>query len=381
MTPKYLLGSAFLLASCDAGYQSSDFRHEVSVAVDDGGGVEGRFVAAIDSATTSLDVAIPYAESTAIADAIVRAHERGVAVRAITDVDVADQAGAVRLIDADVPLRLADGDLAYFDFSINADVAFDSGLTRMSHAWALVDRERAVVSTEAGGTGDGKRVVLDVRGEDLLEDLWTEHNQVYGGIDATAATAYDNPAKSVADFRWSYPTDSDVRLELWFGPQERLTKRLIDAVYGARASVWIQTGLVDNDGLIRVLQAKAADDFDVKVVVGTRQPTVYNPRSPADVFANGTPDVEKLRVDDEEVPTVVIVDAVEARDGVKYPTRVFVLSHELVSAVRLFDGAPVVNDQLIDGNLWVIEDTGEEAAIVRNLRTLFEDSLSRGGAL
>jgi hypothetical protein len=381
-----------LVAACAApSFEPSEFRHEVALHVEDAAGAHARLIASIDSAERTLDVALPAMEDTALSDAILRAQGRGVEIRAITDVDRAEDAGAVALVGAGVPLRLADPGMSYFEFGINMDVGFASELVRMTHAWALVDRERATVASFAGTLDAGTRTVIEVRGEDLLEDLWTEHNQVFGGLDATATTAFDDTAKSIADWRWSYPTDSQLRLELWFGPQERLTKRVIDAVYAARSSVWIASGKVENEGLARVMQWKARDDFDVRVVVGPDQPETYLPRSAADLFVNQTPAVTKRQVADAVVPTIVVIDAERARDGVKYPTRVMILSHELVSARRIPDqplldtegrAVGLENDQLIDGNLWVLNDWDSELhPDVAEAIAVFEDLFDRGEAL
>ena len=81
-------------------------------------------------------------------------------------------------------------------------------------------------------------------------------------------TAFSNMQKSIADNRWLYRTQSSLDLEVWLGPQERLTKRIIDAVYGARSSVRVLTNDFANEGLTQALQAKAGHGFNVQVIVG-----------------------------------------------------------------------------------------------------------------
>lgn len=377
-----LAALSLLAVSCAPSYEASEFRHEVGVHIMDAAGTSLSMVKAIDSATQTLDVAMPALTDTAISDAVVRARDRGVEIRVITDVDQIDDAGTVALMAADIPLQLADGALGYFDFNINADVLFTSKQVRMSHSWVLVDHQRATLATYAGALTEGQRVVVELRGEDLLEDLWTEHNQVFGGSDATAVTAFDNSAKSIADFRWQYPTDSQMALEVWFGPQERLTKRMIDAVYSAKSSIWVSSDQLINEGLVRALQYKARDGFDVRVVIGAKQPTVFNPRTPPELLANQTPDVTKRRIPDEVVPTLLLIDYDTARDGLNYPSRAYVLSHDMVSASRLFQQIAVENDQLIDGNLLVLEDwKATPHADLIALRDLFDSLYDRGGAL
>ena len=380
---RYLTAAIALLAvSCSPSYEASEFRHEVSTHVTDADGTIARMVSAIESAERSLDVALPVFTNTDLSDALIAANERGVALRVLTDIDRIDDAGTQAILAADIPITLADDELAYFDFNINDDVRFASDKVRMSHSWVLVDEERATIASFAGSDTPGARVVFELRGEDLLEDLWTEHNQVFGGSDATAVTAFDDSAKSIADFRWLYPTDSQMALQIWFGPQERLTKRLIDAVYTAKSSIWVSSELLINEGMIRALQFKARDGFDVRVVVGSQQPTIFNPRTPESLLPSETPDVPKRRVDAEVVPTMLLIDFETARDGNDYPTRGFVLSHDLVSASRLYQLVPVANDQLIDGNLIVLEDWKDDPhPDLVALRDLYDSLYEQGSDL
>ena len=49
----------------------------------------------------------------------------------------------------------------------------------------------------------------------------------------------------------------------------------------------------------------------------------------------------------ERIPTLVLIDEDEARDGNTYPTRAFLLSHDLYSAARLYKDQEVISDQLL----------------------------------
>lgn len=370
------------LAGCSNGDpETSDLFHAVQIQVPTTAAeADAFFVDLADSATTTLDVALPALETTTITDALVAAHDRGVEVAVVTDFDRQDDPGVAALIEAGIPLTLADDGITYFDFNIKRDVAWTSEQTIMSHAFAIADSARAVAATSAGVDGPGSRVVLEIRGEDLVADLGIEHNQVFGGTDATATTAFDSAAKSIADFRWSYPTTSDHRLELWLGPQERLTKRIIDATYKAKSSVWVLTDDFVNEGLLAALQAKGAHGFDVRLVTGPN----LDGRNDPNLFRfyqglrNDTPEVDKHRIcDPVVVPTVVLIDYEPARNGVQYTSRAFVLSHDLYSAARLYNSTEVVNDQLIDGNLWVFDDYDAPSGPMEVLQGVFEDHLSR----
>lgn len=375
--------SLLCLAACTAPDLAESFNHLEVELVDGEDAVVAAFVDLADVASDSLHVALPAGESIALGEAILDAWDRGVEVEVVTDVDRADDAAIDLLLQSEVPVTLADDGIQYFDFNQNVDVSWTSEQTIMSHAFAVADRQRIVAANRAGFLGDEPRVLFRLEGEEIVEDILTEHNQVFGGADAVATTAFDGMAKSVADARWLYRTQSDLDLQIWFGPQERLTKRVIDQVYAARANVWVMTDDFANEGLAKALQDKAAWGFDVKVVVG---PGFGSTSSLLSNLLRQTPDVEKVQVTDAgHLPTIVLVDFQNARDGLKHTSYAYVLTHDLYSAARIYRGAEVVNDQLIDGALWVVSDYGaidarENAELVA-LYEFFQATFERGGDL
>lgn len=347
-----------LLFACSAPDVTDLFGSIETFVAEDAASADAHFIEAIDAATTDLSVALPVGENLAIGEAIVAAWDRGVAVEVVTDIDQADDPAIVAISDALVPLQLADGALTYFDFAINVDVAWTSEQVRMSHAFAVVDQQDVVMATSAGSLASGPRVVIEARGEELVEDLLSEFNQVFGGTDATALTSFSNPSKSIVEPRWLYGTTDDTQLGLWFGPQERLVKRVIDAVYGARSSVRILTDDLSNDGLVRALQAKAANGFPVTVVVGPRFGTASSAQARS--LENEASDVEKLqRTSVESLPTVVLIDLEETRLGQRSTAMAMVLTHDLVSSARVWIGTEVESDQLVDGAMWTLYDTDD----------------------
>jgi hypothetical protein len=337
-------------------------------------------VGVIESADDELVVALPRLTDTFLAEAIIERYEAGIDTRVVTDIDQADDPGVVMLQEAGVPLRLANGAVTYFDFALNQDVAWTSDQTIMSHSYVVADRLDVATASIAGGDTDTAAVVIQMQGEDIAEDLWLEHNQVFGGSDATALTAFSAPAKSQADVRWVYPNETDIPLEMWLGPQERITKRTIDAIYTARSSVRLLSNELVNDGIIRALQDKAGWGFSVEAIVGPEFGTTSQALSR--VFQNETPDVDKYRFDDaDDMPTLVLIDI---EGGPDVMPRAYLLSHDLYSAARLYRNTEVVTDQLIDGNLYVITDdsysVGDKPdSPLQTLVDLYDDHLNRSG--
>ncbi|TNE84649.1 MAG: hypothetical protein EP330_28665 [Deltaproteobacteria bacterium] len=369
-----------LLCACNAAPGVEDMFHSVQLSRPaTASEANAPFVSLIDGAESSLHIAISSVEDPSVTDALLAAHQRGVLVELVIDGDSANQAVA-DLEAAGVAVSHTDMGVGYFDFALNADVSWSSDKTIMSHNFAVADKRRFVTSTEAGRLADGTRLHLEGRGEDLIRDLLTEHNQLMGGVDATALTAFSAPAKSVADSRWMYPIDAAANFELWLGPQERVTKRIIDSTYGAMGSVWVVTDDLANEGLIFALEQKAAAGFDVRVVVGPNYATSYAPLSRE--FTNNTPNVQKRQVQDEVMPTFVLFDyAPSPVDQRMRERKAMILTHDLYSATRTYSGVEITSDQYIDGALWVLTDYNEREGLLDELAPLFEDYFARGGAL
>lgn len=312
----------------------------------------------IENATESLHVAMPAGEDTELSALLIDAYNDGLDVEVTTDFDQVDDAGIQALIAADVPVTRTNDGLEYFEFVLGTDVSWESADTILSSSFIVADRLSFMSTSELGFGHDGARVIIEGRGQDLADDLLKEHNQLMGNgqdaADATSTTAFDNQAKSIADPRWRYPLRTGAHAEVWFGPQERVTKRIIDAVYAARSDIRILTDDFANEGLTKALEDKASQGFDVEIIVGPR----WNQTNTAlaRLLQSNTPNVSKRRVASGRVPTVVLIDLDTARDGNAYTARGFVLSHDLYSAERLYRGSPVTTDQLIDGVLWVFED-------------------------
>jgi len=349
-----------LLAACQPPDASAIFNAVEVSSTPDAASTNARYLQAIDDAAETLHIALPAGDDPAVGEAIVRAWDRGVQVEVITDIDLADTPAVSALLEAGVPTALADDEVAYFDFNINEDVEFPSASCVMSHAFVVQDELNVVAGTTWGQLDDGtprRDIVYNVRGEDVIIDLLLEHNQIFGGTDATTTTAYDANAKSITDARWMYRTSTGVDMELWFGPQERLTKRVIDAIYGARASVRVLSGDFFNEGAALALQDKAKWGVEVDFVVDRSFDTAE--RDNIDLL-DLTPDVTWHRVPYDDPPTIILIDYKPDQDNYRSRAKAMILTHGLVSGPRLYRRNPVVSDQLIDGSLWVLGSSDAE---------------------
>ena len=383
-------GLPLVCAAC-AVPEPSQLFEDAAIEVLGTGAAESRFVDAVYAADQSLHVALSDATNPELMEALLARWEEvqddpTFDFEVIVDFDSQGADGVAALLNAEAPVTLADGGLEYFEFLLNDEVRWRSEQTLMTHAYVVVDRLSVVSATSAGHLRPGPRVVLSLRGENLIEDLLIEHNQIFGGIDATATTAFDAPAKSIADFRWLYQTAGEADLQMWFSPQERTTKRVIDAVYGARSSVWVLTNDLANEGLANALREKArfrcngAPCFDVRVVVGNRFGDASQPLSDILLEGNAGPQVRQVP-GPTQLPTLVLVDLLPDAEGFYPEAMGMILSHDLVSSARLYRNRPVITDQLIDGALFVVSDTTSNHTQLADLEALFEEQFSEGAPL
>jgi hypothetical protein len=380
-----LLSLGILLPACTAPDLADSFTTLELFVEDSSQDANAHAIALLEAAEDSAHISLPAGSDTQLTDAILATWNRGIEVEVTTDYDQVEvgtatdreaDEGLLELIDAGVSVQLADAGVEYFDFSLKNDVSWSSEQVIMSDTTVIVDQRYIVNATHLGDTLEGHRVVFNAVSEDLGEDLELEHNQLFGGADATSMTAYSNMQKSIADNRWLYRTNTGLDLEVWLGPQERLTKRIIDAVYGARSSIRVLTNDFANEGLTQALEAKGSYDFTVEVVYGPLFGTSNSALSR--VLENDTPNVDKWEVSTyERIPTIILIDEDVARDGNTYPSRAFVLSHDLYSAARLYKDQEVISDQLLDGNLWVLNDFNSdspELAALNDLWTTYRDA-------
>jgi hypothetical protein len=118
----------------------------------------------------------------------------------------------------------------------------------------------------------------------------------------------------------------------------------------------------------------------MQVIVGQR----FGTQSPqlSSELRDAAPDVSSfILTDDRRVPTVVLIDQGVDLVGGKPRTRAFVLTHELVSATRTLGIEPLRSDQLIDGHLWVLGQTGEVGPEITQLQELIDEHFDLSEAL
>jgi hypothetical protein len=352
----------------------------------EGKALEQRAVQAIDRAKLRVWASFERLESTDIANALLRAVGRGVDVRVVADIDHKAEAGLALLsqklgkLDRGSPrLVLMGGPLDYSP-EPSRNLGRSGDLDQITDTFLLVDTNRVLNLSKGFGATTDLRWGFDVHSTDVAKDFEDEHSQLFAGVSATTLNYYDGTLKSNNNNRVYYPMPDDV-WELYFGPQERLIKRVIDEIYAARASVQIITPELSNTFMVDALRYKArvGGIIDVLVEKGSlaRSSSRFNELKKAIADDKASAD---LRVAEQLGFTAVIIDAERARDGRRYQTRVLMLSHPLVESIP-FDASDVsrLSDAFMDGNMWVYSRPSEgDSPNVERALAEFARTFARG---
>jgi len=392
----FVLGLAGLLASCAPGpnqptsFQGSGFAthgavdyfnrlHAFTVGPNSTytlTEITERAAEIVANAEVSLDVALEHFESPELAQYLIAAAARGIKVRVIGDVDRRAQDG-FRLLES------AGIEVVYGDGAVTWQAVFGRELVQrtgednlMTHNFIIADRLR-ILNLTGGFALDGDEGVqagFIAASEDLAKDFGDCFDQLHGGIFATAQTFYDDSVSADTNNRTSYPIEDGV-VELYFGPQERLVKEVIDRIYAAKTSVYIATTELKNREMARALRYKAEAEFDVKIVLA----------GPPAIPMTG---IENIRTNADVDGTVIVIDGrARTPGGLLHPGSVMVLSMPLFEAVPYYfddageeDPLPQPSDRFTDANMWVMDQNlvnpnQDYAVLARSFDQLFESGV------
>lgn len=353
--------------------------------------LEDAVVRVIDEAQFDVVAAFEHLESERIAQALIRARdERGVRVRVVGDVDHKAQGGFVALAAADIDMKLGDGPLTY-NIDPVTGITRQGDHNRMTHNFVVAD-ERVVLNLSGGFWGEEvHQLGFRIESEDIGKDYADEFHQMHAGVFSTTLSAFNGPLKSITNNRYFYPSDAGA-LQVFYGPQERLTKRIIDEIYAARSSVFIITEEFSNEFIDEALRYKAMNGFDVGLVVDSEGALADNSKVNAvardlNGIRSGGDVLPSLRVHPDVRQTVVILDSQASPiNGKRYTTKVMVLSQPLVASLSFeSNGRPVArpSDAFMDGSMWMLERTPNAThpkqaetinAMIENFQTLFNSA-------
>lgn len=212
------------------------------------GRLDERLVAAIDAARISIDMAIYDLDLDNLADALVRAHGRGVRVRLVTDTDNAKLPQVERVRKAGIP------------------VIDDQRGPIMHHKFVVLDGEAVWTGSWNFTTKDtfnyNNNAAL-IRSRDLAANYASEFDKMFTGRRFGPTKPKDVP----------HPTTSidGVAIETVFESEGDAPPRIIERLRGARDSITFLAFVFTDDTIGNAIQERFAAGVAVRGVVETVQ--------------------------------------------------------------------------------------------------------------
>jgi len=256
------------------GYQGSFYEIYFTdpanpAAKQESGGIEQALAASIDSARLSLDVAIYSLSLREVANALLRARDRGVAVRVVMESDNRERSVPQALIEGGIPVL---GDRR-------------EGL--MHDKFIVIDRSEVWTGslnyTVSGAYTDNNNLV-HIRSVKVAENYTTEFEEMYTddlfGPDSIAATP--NPSVTV----------DGLRVETYFSPDDGVAARLLELLQGAQESIYFLAFSFTSDDLAQVMRGRADAGVAVSGVMEDAQ-VKSNQGTEFDLFVQSGLDVRR----------------------------------------------------------------------------------------
>jgi phosphatidylserine/phosphatidylglycerophosphate/cardiolipin synthase-like enzyme len=215
------------------------------------GGLDQVLVTAIDAARLSIDLAVYSISLRNVRDALIRAQERGVLVRIVTESDNQDSTAVQALLEADVPLL---GDRR-------------EGL--MHDKFMVIDRSEVWLGSmnyTYSGVYEDNNNLLGVRSEKLAASYLAEFDEMFE-----------------VDF-------GDSHLEVLFSPDDGVSDRLVSIIRKAEQSIDFMAFSFTSDNLGKVIRDGWDRGLEVKGVMDADQ-IAFNIGTEYDLFKQDEMDV------------------------------------------------------------------------------------------
>ncbi len=214
----------------------------------DGAGLDEELVQAIDAATQSVDVAAYELDLPSVTEALVRAHERGLAVRLVTDGDYKDELGPEELQQAGVPVVIERRD------------------PFMHNKFVVIDRQQVWTGSwnlTYNGTYRNDNNVIIASSAALAENYTAEFEEMFTrqifGPDSPANTP--NPEVQIGS----------IQLQNYFSPEDRPKPHIVAALKAAQSSIYMLAFSFTDDDIANLLTSKHRGGLTVRAVLETSQ--------------------------------------------------------------------------------------------------------------
>ena len=235
------------------GYQGSWFEVYFTdpanpAANQESGGVEEAVIASIDSARLTIDAAFYSLSLREIANALLRARDRGVAVRVVMESDNRDKSVPQALIEGGIPIL---GDRR-------------EGL--MHDKFIIIDRSEVWMGSmnyTVNGSYEDNNNMIHIRSVKVAENYAVEFEEMYTddlfGADSLASTP--NP----------FLTVDGTDVETYFSPDDNVAARLLDVLSLAQESIYFLAYSFTSDDIGEIVRQKFEEGVTVQGVMENAQ--------------------------------------------------------------------------------------------------------------
>lgn len=208
------------------------------------GPAEQALIDAIGAAKARIDLAVYSLRSYPLRDALLEAHNRGVAVRIVLETDN-QQAPAVGALErAGIPLRSDERDHL------------------MHHKFMVIDQRLVWIGsmnfTFSGARRENNNAAF-IESRELAADFETEFEEMFQHDRFGPLSLRNTPFELVE-------VDDQV-VEVLFAPEDRITQRLVQTIMGATGRVQVLAFILTSDPIARALMEQARRGREVQVVL------------------------------------------------------------------------------------------------------------------
>jgi phosphatidylserine/phosphatidylglycerophosphate/cardiolipin synthase-like enzyme len=211
------------------------------------GGLDEILAADIDGAQHSIDVAAYDFDLESLTSALIRAHDRGVAVRMVTDSDNAELDQPLELIDAGIPVVEDNRSAIMHDKFVVID-----GQITWTGSWNLTDN----------GTYLNNNNALRITSPEIAANYATEFAEMFD----------DNEfgPKSPADTPYPVLQINETEIRTLFAPEDHVMEAVIEAVSEAQESIRFMAYSFTDEALGAEMMARASAGVLVEGVFEAR---------------------------------------------------------------------------------------------------------------
>ena len=212
------------------------------------GGVDGPLVEAIDAARLSIDLAAYSISLNSVRNALIRAHQRGVTVRAVMESSNMDNSDPQRMIEAGIPI-----------FGDNRQ-----GL--MHDKFIIIDRSEVWLGsmnfTDSGAYEDNNHM-FRVRSTKMAENYIKEFEEMFDddmfGPDAVTQTPH--PTLTI----------DGIRVDTFFSPDDRVLSSLVPLLAAAKESIYFLAFSFTSNELGEIVRSQADAGLTILGVMDDEQ--------------------------------------------------------------------------------------------------------------